>query len=138
MKLGNVFMNPSFVRENVSYEIARKYMPAPQCNFAKVYINGEYRALYSNVQSIDDKFLEEAFGNTEGSFFKCDPKWEDVVPTPAGCKEGEYSSLTFIGDDKKCYSSWYELESKSEDGWERPRRTCEDCQSFSRCHSSSA
>ncbi|MCC6724937.1 MAG: CotH kinase family protein, partial [Saprospiraceae bacterium] len=117
LKLGNVFMDPSFIRENVSYDIARKYMPAPQCNFAKVYVNGEYIGLYSNIQSIDDKFLNETFGTTNGSFFKCDPEWEDVVPAPAGCKEGEYSSLTYVGDDSKCYGGWYELESKSEDGW---------------------
>ncbi len=61
LKLGNVFMDPSFVREAVSYHIARKYMPAPKCNFAKVYINGDYIGLYSNVQSIDEKFLAEAY-----------------------------------------------------------------------------
>jgi CotH kinase protein len=117
MKLGNVFMDPSFVRENVSYEIARKYMPAPQCNFAKVYVNGEFIGLYTNIQSIDSKFLEDSFGTTNGSFFKCDPEWEDVIPAPPGCKEGEYSSLMYVGDDAKCYGGWYELESKGEDGW---------------------
>lgn len=117
LKLGNVFMDPSFVREAVSYEIARKYMPAPQSNFAKVYVNGQFIGLYSNTQSIDDKFLDDAFDTNNGSFFKCDPEWEDVLPPPPGCKEGEYSSLTYVGDDTKCYGGWYELESKSEDGW---------------------
>jgi hypothetical protein len=117
LKLGNVFMDPSYVREAVSYEIARKYMPASKCNFAKVYVNGDYIGLYSNVESIDEKFLKDTYGNSSGSFFKCDPEWEDVLPAPTGCKEGEYSSLTYVGDDSKCYSGWYELESKEEQGW---------------------
>lgn len=117
LKLGNVFMDPSFVRENVSYEIARKYMPAPQCNFAKVFVNGKLIGLYSNIQSVDDKFLDDTYDTTDGSFFKCDPEWEDVLPPPTGCKESEYSSLTYVGDNANCYGGWYELESKSEEGW---------------------
>ncbi|MCU0349147.1 MAG: CotH kinase family protein, partial [Saprospiraceae bacterium] len=117
LKLGNVFMDPSFVRESVSYEIARKYMPAPQSNFAKVYVNGEFIGVYSNTQSVDEKFLDDTFDATDGSFFKCDPEWEEVLPAPAGCMEGEYSSLTYVGDNKNCYGGWYELESKHDDGW---------------------
>lgn len=117
LKLGNVFMDPSFVREYVSYEIARKYMPAPRCNFAKVYINNQFIGLYSNVQSVDAKLLEDSYGTTNDTFFKCDPEWEDVVPAPAGCKEGEYSSLTYVGDNPDCYNGWYELESRNGNGW---------------------
>jgi len=114
LKLSNAFMDPSFVREFLSYEIARKYMPAPVSNFAKVYVNDEYIGLYCNTQSVDEKLLKDNFGTTESSFFKCDPEWEDVRPTPDGCKEGEYSSLTYVGDNQKCYEDWYELESKND------------------------
>jgi len=54
LKLSNVFMDPSFVREYLSYEIARKYMPAPLCNFVKVYVNDEYIGLFNNTQSVDE------------------------------------------------------------------------------------
>ena len=75
IKLSNIFRDPSFVREALSYEIARQYMPAPQCNFAKLYVNGEYLGLYNNTESIDDVFLEKHFGSHSGNFFKCDPEW---------------------------------------------------------------
>jgi spore coat protein CotH len=39
LKLSNVIQDPSFVREVLSYEICRKYMPASGANFAKLYIN---------------------------------------------------------------------------------------------------
>lgn len=114
LKLGNIFMDPSFVRECLSYEIARKYMPAPLCNFAKVYVNGEYIGLYNNTQPVDEKLLEDSFGTSKNTFFKCDPEWEDVQTTPEGCKEPEYSSLYYIGDNPKCYAGWYELEGSDE------------------------
>ena len=39
LKLSNVIQDPSFIREVLSYEIARKYMPASLANFANLYIN---------------------------------------------------------------------------------------------------
>jgi hypothetical protein len=113
LKLSNVFMDPSFMREYLSYEIARKYMPAPLCNFAKVYVNDQYIGLFNSTQTVDAKLLEDSFGTSDGTFFKCDPEWEDVQTTPSGCKEGEFSSLYYIGDNPKCYEGWYELESKN-------------------------
>ena len=53
IKLSNGKNDPSFVREVLSYEIARKYMVAPQSNFAEVHINGVYHGLYANTESIN-------------------------------------------------------------------------------------
>ena len=38
IKLANSIYDPSFLREVLSYEIARKYMPAPKANFANVLL----------------------------------------------------------------------------------------------------
>jgi len=50
LKLANVFKDPSFVRETLSYEIAGKYMPASKANYINVYINGDLKGLYTSVQ----------------------------------------------------------------------------------------
>ena len=42
IKLGNGFSDPTMVREVLAYEILRNYMAAPECNFARVSINGVY------------------------------------------------------------------------------------------------
>ncbi|MEY3368862.1 MAG: hypothetical protein RI973_2017 [Bacteroidota bacterium] len=118
IKLSNVFQDPSFLREFLSYEIARKYMPAPHCNFAKVYINGEYVGLYNNTQSIDARFLKDAFGSNGGILFKCDPEWDEVGQTPAGCLEGDKASLMYLGDEPSCYQGWYEPDKSDPQHWQ--------------------
>ena len=113
MKLSNVFRDPSFIREVLSYEIARRYMPAPRANFIKLYVNGQYLGLYNNTESVEDDFLERFYQDDKGILFKCDPIWGDE--TPSNCKEGEKSSLQFLGKDSVCYMSKYEI--KSPYGW---------------------
>ncbi len=119
LKLSNVFRDASFTREILSYEIARKYMPAPRCNFAKLYINGEYMGLYNNTQAVDDILVEEAFGSSDGTFFKCDPEYSILKKLQErDCPEGDKASLMYLGGDKECYIGWYEMESKDDEGWQ--------------------
>ncbi len=113
LKLANVFRDPSFLREMLSYEIARKYMPAPRANFVKVFANDVYLGLYSNTESIEDEFLVENFGDSDGSLFKCDPDWRLNVPDT--CPKGDKASLMYLGEDSLCYMASYELDADS--GW---------------------
>lgn len=116
LKLANVFRDPSFVREILAYEIARKYMPAPKCNFAKVYINDEYWGLYSNTESIDKRFLKNYYKEKDGVLFKCDPESWNIETRP-GCEEGGRATLNYLGDDLRCYEGYYELKSDDPAGW---------------------
>lgn len=116
LKLSNAFRDPSFVREVLAYEIARKYMPAPKANFAKVYVNGEYHGLYSNVQSIDSHFLKVHFGEGKKQpFFKCNTDKEKI--TVSGCKTLKGATMEYIGDNPQCYEIKFQLKSKSESDW---------------------
>ena len=118
LKLSNVFRDPSFVREALAYEIARDYMPASKCNYARLYVNDVYIGLYNSVESVDKKFLKEKFSESGGIFIKCDPS--DFAKTGKGtngknCDTGEYSSLQYQGKDSVCYYPNYEL--KTDFGW---------------------
>lgn len=116
LKLSNVFRDPSFVRELLSYEIAGQYMAAPKCNFIQLFINDKYWGLYNSSQSVDSKFLAANFGDKEGTFFKCDPpEWDK--PIPSNCKESDKSSLQYVGKNVDCYRPFYELKSDSSIGW---------------------
>ena len=80
IKLSNGFRDPSFTRDALSYHIARKYMPAPHANYAKLYINDEYIGLYTAVESVDGPFLKEHYGDSDGIFVKCDPECDPAFP----------------------------------------------------------
>jgi len=113
LKLSNVFRDPSFLREVLSYEIAGKYMPAPKANFAKVFVNDKFLGLYNNTESVDEKFLRKYFADNSGSLLKCDPNWHaKKIPD---CPEGDKASLMYLGEDSTCYMGLYELKTKT--GW---------------------
>jgi hypothetical protein len=106
LKLSNGFKDPSFVREVLSYEIARKYMDAPLANYAKVYINGSYYGLFSSSESINGSYLERRFYSDKNNVrFKCNPNYGS----------GGSPSLEYLGTDSSLYFNSYEL--KSDFGW---------------------
>ncbi len=111
IKLGNGFADPTFVREPLSYEIARKYMDAPRANHAKVWINGAYWGVYGNVESINKQFLQNHFAtNGNRSFFKCNP--EDFGGPGTG---GNYPDLVYSSADSAFYYNKYDIQ--SDFGW---------------------
>jgi len=114
LKLSNVFRDPSYLREALSYEIAGNYMIAPRANFAKVYVNDSYLGLYNLTESIDNNFLENNFGESNGILIKCDPAWK--AKEVKGCAVNEKATLKYLGPDTSCYKNSYEL--KSAHGWE--------------------
>ena len=112
IKLSNVIQDPSFVREVLSYEIARKYMPASEANFANVYVNDTLIGLYTNVESVNRDFTEKHFSSRDNSFFKCNPESLDL--------NGENSNLSDTpGDDLSAYYPLYKQESENSDDWQK-------------------
>ena len=109
LKLSNGFRDPSFIREVLSYEMARQYMPSPKATFAKVTVNGTLIGLYTCVQSIDDDFTNENFYERKGPFFKVDITGTSIP----GCF-GPLGILEYYSDTN-CYKRAYEMEST--DDW---------------------
>lgn len=113
IKLSNAFLDPSYLRDPLSYEMIRKYMPAPQCNFAKVYLNGKYWGVYVNSESVDENFIKKNFGVEGGQIVKCDPDNWKRVRSQTGCPKGENASLTYLNDNAGCYDAFYEVDDPS-------------------------
>lgn len=110
IKLQNGYQDPSMIREVLSYAILEQYMDCPKANFANVYVNGTLRGLYSNAESINDKFNAEHYYSENGSFFKCNPIGG---AGPGG--GGVSPDLKWINSDSVSYYNGYEL--KSTYGW---------------------
>ena len=108
-KLSNVIQDPSFIREVLSYEIARKYMPVSHANFARLYINDTLIGLYTNVEAVDKKFIAKRWVGNDNSFFKGEPA---VLQYPFG--QNANLALTH-GTDTTGYMPYYNRESNA--GW---------------------
>jgi len=111
LKLSNGFRDPSFIREVLSYEIERTYMPAPKATYANVFVDGTLIGLYTCVQSIDDDFTNEHFYERNGPFFKV----ENTGISIPGC-QGQLGILEHY-PDTNCYQRAYEMQSSND--WEK-------------------
>ena len=112
LKLSNVNRDASFLREALSYEIIRNYMPAPQCNYARVYVNDKMMGFYNSVEAIDKNFLKNHFGyeKKDAWLVKCDPEW--TAQEPKTCPKGDKASLMYLGEDSTCYAPLYDMDDK--------------------------
>ena len=110
LKLANVYQDPSFIREVLTYEIAGNYMPSAKANYANVYINDTLWGLYNNVEAVNRDFLNDRYGSKYNPFFKCNPENLNISPG------GENSNLSYThGVDSLDYQSYYSI--KSDYGW---------------------
>lgn len=108
IKLSNGLLDPSWLREILAYRIARKYMVAPQSNYAKVFVNDEYYGVFGNTESIDGKFAKRYLpANKKNVIVKGN--------SPLGPFMGKRSSLEYLGTDTTLYYTSYEMKSKH--GW---------------------
>jgi spore coat protein CotH len=110
IKLSNVIFDPTFVREALGYKILGNYMDVPMANYAKLYVNGVYIGLYTNVESISKKFVDTHFGSKTNSFFDCSP------PAGAGPQTTNLPTLQYLGTSYTSYETAYDL--KSTTGWD--------------------
>jgi hypothetical protein len=110
IKLSNVYFDPTFVRETLSYSILRKYMHAPLSNYANVYVNGTLMGLYISSESISKKFVDNHFYSNNNAFFKCNPIGG------AGPGGSSFPNLAYLGTNIASYQSAYEMNSDA--GWE--------------------
>ena len=115
IKLSNGYKDPSMIREILTYQILENYMDCPRSNFARVYINGQYRGVYTNNESIKDDF-NEAHYYADDTYFKCNPVGG------AGPGGGTSPDLKYLGTDSTSYFNGYEL--KSTYGWNRLVTLC--------------
>lgn len=85
----------SIMRSRTCQEMLRwSGLPAPRTSYVEVYINGEYKGLYINVEHFDDQFIEARFINDDtGNLYKA--KWG--------------ADMTYQGSSQAPYHSLYEL-----------------------------
>ncbi len=65
--------DPSLMRSKLCHDFYRAYnIPSARTSYTRLYINGEYRGLYLNVEQIDDVFASKYFhAPGDGNVYKC-------------------------------------------------------------------
>lgn len=73
LTFNNNFDDPSFIAERLAYEVYRAAgVPAPRCNSATVYVNGEPYGVYTNLEAEDKHFLKRWFKTDGGNLYEKD------------------------------------------------------------------
>lgn len=105
LNVHNGVNDPTYMRETISYGIARRYMPAPRTAYGNVSIDGDLLGLYVLVEQIDKTFLSRHFSDNDGNLYKAD---NDGGP------------LIYRGTDQSDYAAEYELKTnEDENDWSR-------------------
>jgi len=112
IKLSSALRDPSMVREVLFHEIAGRYMPSPQANYLKLFINNEYVGVFINLESPDELFLNNHFASSENPYFKAGVDYKQ--PSPQGCKQNIDGNLEYE-DNLDCYRGNFEMQ--SDRGW---------------------
>jgi hypothetical protein len=95
VQFGSLFSEP------IITEILRDHgVPAHRCNYARLYLNKEYRGVYVNVERIDESFLANHLPDPNGALFKVD-------------EGGPGCNLQFLGDDPTLYRKVFEPKTKA-------------------------
>ncbi len=114
LKLANSWMDATFLKQIISSNIYRKYLPTGESNLVRLYVQGNYNGLYVNDESINKQFLEKHFDEKSGPLFKCDniERFCDTLNAPQAMPPNLY----YMGNDTTLYYDSYDI--KSDYGWE--------------------
>lgn len=99
LNFSNGYGDPSFLREKISYDISQKYMPSPRSAFAAITIGAEFIGLYTQVEQVNEQFLERVYQDKTLNLFKA---------SDAG------ASLKYTGKDATEYYNQLELKTNED------------------------
>jgi hypothetical protein len=72
LNLNGEHNDPTIARSKTCWDMLRSMeIPAPRANHVELYINGQFRGLYANVEHIDEEFAQLRYGNNDGNLYKC-------------------------------------------------------------------
>jgi len=98
LNFSNGIGDPSFLREKISYDIAKHYMPSPRASFATISFNGTSIGLYTQVEEADKIYLKRWFTDAKQNLFK------------AG---DDGALLVYLGANPSLYSTSLELKTNT-------------------------
>lgn len=104
ISLDNAVQFGSLFSEQIMTDILRDLgVITHRCNFARLFLNGEFHGVYVNVERIDETFIDQHLPDQNGPLFKVD-------------EGGPACNLKFIGDDLAPYKKTFNLKNNATTG----------------------
>lgn len=110
VNLNNAYLDPTFTREVLTYELMSRYLPTPQTAFARIYFNGQYWGVYILAEQPNKDFLRRYYRDDEGDRFKGDPP---------GVPNVEQATFEYRGPTAATNKQHYILKSSDPVAWDR-------------------
>lgn len=71
LTFNNGRQDPTLLRTCLGFDLFRRAgVPAPRCNYAEVYVNGQALGPYAHVEVINKRFLRRHFSDDEGQLYE--------------------------------------------------------------------
>jgi hypothetical protein len=122
-KLNNAHQDASMMREVFYTSIIRRHIPTAKSSFVKLYLNGQNWGLYSNIQQLNNDFLEEWYLSDKGIWWRADRPPGSTGPG-GGWGDGT-AGLNYLTNDTSSYKPYYTLkESTIQFPWSRLVTLC--------------
>ncbi len=72
LNLNGEHNDPSMIRSKLCWDILNDLgVPSSRANHVLLYINDEFRGVYTNVEHIDEEYIEKRFDKKKGNLYKC-------------------------------------------------------------------
>jgi hypothetical protein len=103
LNLNNNDKDPTLMREKMSYDILRKYMPASRVAYADLYVDSMRIGVYTQVENVDKQFLKLHYKNYNCNLYKTGDQG---------------ATLEYYGVNQSDYATYYELKTnEDENNW---------------------
>ncbi len=72
LNLNGEHNDPSISRSVINWDILRALkIPGSRANHVNLYLNGNYRGIFANIEHIDEEFIQKRFEEADGNLYKC-------------------------------------------------------------------
>jgi spore coat protein CotH len=98
LNFSNLVGDPSCMREKISYDFCRKFVPVSRATYALISVDSKEIGLFLQVEEIDDRFLERNFKNKNYNLYK---------------SSDDGASLKYQGANRSDYAKEYDLKTNT-------------------------
>ena len=72
LNLANSYKDATFMREVISYELWRRFVPSLKACWIRLWLNNVYWGIYPHIQQPNKKFLRDWFKDDDGNLYRGD------------------------------------------------------------------